>query len=415
MVTNLRSADLAGANLRNADLRGVNCNGADLSGADLRLANLSGADLTSANLSGTYFASADLTSADLTSADLTGADLSNAILSDTVLDGTVLTGANLAGTEFWKSKFYPVSTVSPSQYQDTLDDIKSIESLLPEVQKLQRHHKDHEEEVSFYFRGEPKCGWKLRPSVTREGIVIDESDMLLDLVSRRPEEFSGISSALGQWVLAQHHGLKTRFMDVSKNPLVALFNACSDYADDDGRLYVFAVPRSQVKPFTSDVVSIISNFARLSHAEQNIILTKKTNWKDDTFKIPYFYLGVMKHLYQLIREEKPYFEERIDPRDFYGAFIIEPQQSSERVRAQSGAFLASVFHERFEREKISEWNDQIPVYAYYPLTIPHDSKSHIIEELRLLNITHETLFPGLDSSASAITELYRQRRQQNGS
>ena len=413
MAANLRSADLTDANLRNADLRGASCNGAKLSGADLRFAKLSGADLTYADLSSTHLASADFTGADLTGADLTGADLSNAILSDTVLDRTVLTGANLAGTEFWKSKFYPVSTISPSQYQDKLDDIKSIESLLPEIQKLQRHHKDHEEEISFYFRGEPKCGWKLRPSVTREGFVIDESDMLLDLVSRRPEEFSGISSALGQWVLAQHHELKTRFLDVSKNPLVALFNACGGdaHTKKDGRLYVFAVPRSLVKPFNSDVVSIISNFARLSHAEQNIILTKKSNWTDDTFNIPYFYPGIMKHLYQLIREEKPYFEERIDLRDFYGVFIIEPQQSSERVRAQSGAFLVSAFHERFEREKISEWNDRVPVYAHYPLTIPYGSKSHIIEELRLLNITHETLFPGLDASASAITKLYRQRRQ----
>ncbi len=416
MAANLRSADLTGANLRNADLRGTDLNGANLSGADLRFAKFRDADLSFANLSGTYLASADLTGADLTGADLTGADLTGAILCNTTLDGTVLTGTNLAGTEFWKSKFYPVSSVSPSQYQGALDDINSVANLLSEIQKLQGHHIDYAEEIFFYFRGEPKCGWELRPSVTREGFVIDESDMLLDLISRRPEEFSGISSALGQWVLAQHHELKTRFLDVSKNPLVALFNACGSYVDakEDGRLYVFAAPRSMVKRFNSDVVSVVSNFAKLSHDEQNIILTKKGNWQDDTFTTPYFYLGMMRHLYQLIREEKPYFEERIDPRDFYRVFVVEPQQSSERVRSQSGAFLASAFHERFERDEISEWNTRIPVYAYYSLTVPSNSKSHIIEELRLLNVTHETLFPGLDSSASAITELYRQRRQPSG-
>ena len=49
------------------------------------------------------------------------------------------------------------------------------------------------------------------------------------------------------------------------------------------------------------------------------------------------------------------------------------------------------------------------------LTIPARCKENILKELRLLNITRETLFPGLDASADAVTERYSQRRQQNGS
>ena len=33
-------------------------------------------------------------------------------------------------------------------------------------------------------------------------------------------------------------------------------------------------------------------------------------------------------------------------------FLVEPQQSVERLRAQSGAFLISAFHERLERSQI---------------------------------------------------------------
>ncbi len=90
-------------------------------------------------------------------------------------------------------------------------------------------------------------------------------------------------------------------------------------------------------------------------------------------------------LHILVRQENPYFDERIDPRDLYRVFVVEPQQSSERLRAQSGAFLVSAFHERFEREKIVGWNKGIPVYAHYKLTIPGKCKEDIIKALQMLS------------------------------
>ena len=60
----------------------------------------------------------------------------------------------------------------------------------------------------------------------------------------------------------------------------------------------------------------------------------------------------MRILYQLIRQEKSYFDERIDLRDLYKVYVVEPQLSSERIRAQAGAFLVSAFHERLERDEI---------------------------------------------------------------
>ena len=46
----------------------------------------------------------------------------------------------------------------------------------------------------------------------------------------------------------------------------------------------------------------------------------------------------------------------------------------ERLRAQSGAFLMSAFHERFEREEVLKQTKDVPIYAYHTLTVPHTRK-----------------------------------------
>ena len=141
-------------------------------------------------------------------------------------------------------------------------------------------------------------------------------------------------------------------------------------------------------------MSVIASFAKLSRSEQNGLLSKTKKYTDKENDVApvngaYAYWTTLKRLHHFIAQEKPYFENRIDYRDFLRVFVVEPQQSFDRLRAQSGAFLISAFHERFEQEEILKWNDGIPVYDHYTVKVPNYRKRHILEELRRLNITHE--------------------------
>ena len=99
----------------------------------------------------------------------------------------------------------------------------------------------------------------------------------------------------------------------------------------------------------------------------------------------------------------------LDIRDLFRVFVIEPQRMFQRIRAQSGAFLISAFHERFERHAVLNCNASIPIYSHYVLNVPRQKKLLKINDLQLLNVTGETLLPSIDESAKAVTQHYLNR------
>ena len=107
------------------------------------------------------------------------------------------------------------------KYEEFDKQINCVADLVEQCNKLNTNRSD----AVVYFRGEHTDEWELRPSVMRcsepgnPPFRSKESNMLLDLMSRRPDDFANATSALDQWVLAQHHGLKTRLLDVTRKSL----------------------------------------------------------------------------------------------------------------------------------------------------------------------------------------------------
>ena len=421
-------ADLRSANLFRADLRSSRLWNAKLAGARLVVAMLDDADLSGARLPGSFLTNAQLRRTHLFGADLTDADLRGAYLEDTylcfaTLDGAdlstaTLLGVDLSGSHPWKAKLFPeLDPVADPSATPPRRQIASVAELLEHCEALRAGAPPDRQ---FYFRGEARNTWPLRPNAMRfrGGVArhrAHEGEMLLELMSRRPEDFASASTALDQWVLAQHHGLPTRLLDITRNPLVSLLGASGGLDANrsesarDGRVHVFSVPRRMIKPFTSNTVAIISNLAKLPRPEQDTLLgwtLADIEHRSPGASFDPSHERASRRLYHLIRQERPHFRELIDPRHLFQVFVVEPAQSFERIRAQSGAFLISAFHERFERSEVLGWNDRIPVYGHAVLDVPSASKASIVRELSLLDVTRERLLPGLDEAASAITRQY---------
>ncbi|MDE1358789.1 FRG domain-containing protein [Vibrio aestuarianus] len=96
------------------------------------------------------------------------------------------------------------------------------------------------------FRGQAE-DWPLIPSLGRvtlsvfEGILEIEEDIISEFKKYGYPYFDGASLSYTDWILyAQHHGLPTRLLDFTSNPLKALYFAVEDSTNlNDGVVWGF--------------------------------------------------------------------------------------------------------------------------------------------------------------------------------
>lgn len=247
------------------------------------------------------------------------------------------------------------------------------------------------------FRGHADIEWQVVPSLFRDDMnVLDyESRIVRDLVALYPTEFDTDRTMFDRLVRMQHFGLRTRLMDVSRNPLAALYFAVEDGKNNhcDGSVVILEIDESRIKYYDSDSVSCIANLANLSTTEKKTI----ENTPARTIK-ELNDLQAINRLYQFIKSEKPEFTPRIRRDDLFKPYFVYPKMNNKRIIAQNGAFIIFGL-DRTRGPKA----DGIEITQ---VRIPSLVKSQIRDSLQRLGYDDSTLFPDIERSARQIMKNY---------
>lgn len=216
------------------------------------------------------------------------------------------------------------------------------------------------------YRGQANSSWKLNASITREKKYAEnEADMYYEILSLKPDAFQYDKTVYERLITMQHYGMPTRLLDITRNPLIAIFFACNNWECrfNDGAIFTFKPPETK-KEFLNLGDKRLESLSLLF--EDDIIEKRESKNKGTSF--------------------------------LSGIAFIKGIAKNQRISNQCGDFIFVGTGEKIE-EKLDKRPEMI-------IIIDSKTKKVLLEQLESLNIHGGTVYPDLAHMSSYIKNKY---------
>lgn len=241
--------------------------------------------------------------------------------------------------------------------------------------------------TNIYFRGQLEKYQMIPPSIARnEGYKDNESNIYHEALNMASNDFTGLTSPIEKMSKMQHYGIPTRLVDVTIDPLIALFFAVQDEVDkSSGKVYIY-LPREY--DLESKEVKAIALLATIK--PDNIENLCRAYFKEYNEHIS---VGEIRELIS-----NPIFIKHCD----------RLQNSNPRLFNQKGTFFICSNEIKDDRI-LSNLKSLDSITPSMVIRIPYEYKEYVKKELdEKFNINETTIYPELPSVAKYLKAKYKE-------
>lgn len=283
----------------------------------------------------------------------------------------------------------------------SLEIVTSVEQYAKDTFALKNQNKDK----ALFYRGHSRLDYLLLPGIKREkGWQQSEDIMYQELLVRCAQDFAHCQTHLDYLVEMQHYGLPTRLLDITENPLVALYFACCSNRGKLGEVIILCTEAENIKYAKSDTAAILAALPTMSYSEQRKLFRLCKNGKSGSKDVEY--QAIAGKLAAEIKSRNPAFEPRIRKEDLLGQVIVTPLRNNQRIMKQDGSFIVCGLSGK-HGESGTLGNLRCENEDGKRLVMAVKNKVKIMKELDTLSINRASLFPEIDDVAEYIKEKYQ--------